>query len=89
VQILNNDWAGIYTITGVTTDTFTIASRIIRSTAGAEGTVRRVVTEYASFRTNRGQWPTLAPGSNYIVVTVGGNVTEDATIAWEYYEHYA
>lgn len=44
---------------------------------------------YDDFYANNSAWPTLVPGENSISVMVGGNASQDATIGWEYFDHYA
>lgn len=83
-------WDGVIKNVNVTSTTkFSFESNTY-STLGAVGTVEEVRGEYAIYRTNNDdRWPTLAPGDNAITITVADNSTGDATIGWEYYEHFA
>jgi hypothetical protein len=88
--------AGVYSgihrvLTTTSTTSFTIASPYARGASlSSTGTVEKATSQYSYFSTNRGQWPTLAPGDNTIYfANVGGNAAADSTVAWEYYLHYA
>lgn len=85
------NYDGIHKVLTAGATSFTIASRYARGVAlSSTGTVEKATSQYSFFATNRGQWPTLAPGDNTIYFTnVIGNAAQDATVGWEYYEHYA
>lgn len=54
------------------------------------GNVRKLTSYYSNWSANSASWwPVLSPGDNNIKVIITGNATTDATIAWEYYEHFA
>jgi hypothetical protein len=86
------NYDGIHKVTVTSTTTFTIPSKIARASglALSVGTVEKATSQYAFFAANRCTWPTLATGDNLIyLANVAGNASGDATIAWEFYEHYA
>jgi hypothetical protein len=81
---------GIHRNITVTSSTnFTFPSRKYSNFIFA-GTMRQLTSRFDNWHdTFNSVWPVLSPGDNVIGVDVTGNATQDATISWEYYEHYA
>jgi hypothetical protein len=82
---------GIHKVLTANASQFTFANTYTRGASlSSTGTVEKATSQYSYFATHKGQWPTLAPGDNTIYFTnVFGNAATDATIGWEFYEHYA
>lgn len=59
-------------------------------TLPSSATVRKLTSYYSNWRSSFASvWPVLSPGDNTITMIIAGNAAQDATIAWEFYEHYA
>lgn len=81
---------GIFTLTGTTSNTFTYKNVYGRTETPNDCVANKATNVYSQVVFGRkDNWFSLSPGGNTIACTVTGNAAQDATVLFEYYEHYA